>query len=68
MTVENIDAGELWEFGFVSSDALNEAQRLHRPHSLMGSKRFWQQIGSTHGVCAWGYAYEGGEFNREVTS
>jgi hypothetical protein len=45
--------------------ALKIAQAEHRPHSLIASRRFWQCVAVVPGVCqAWGYAYEGGNFNR----
>ena len=50
------------------SDPLKVAQSEHRPHSLIASRRFWQKLGSVHGVQAWGYAYDGGKFNREPLS
>jgi hypothetical protein len=45
-------------------DLIAAARRDHIPHSLIRSQRFWQKIASAGGVAAWGYAYEGGEFNR----
>jgi hypothetical protein len=71
-TIDEMDVQELRETGYslpeVSVDALDEAQRLHRPHSLIGSHRFWQQVASAPGVVAWGYAYEGGEFHPKKQS
>lgn len=71
-TIDEMDVQELREIGYhlpaMSVAALNEAQSSHRPHSLIGSRRFWQQVASAPGVVAWGYAYEGGEFNREVSA
>jgi hypothetical protein len=48
--------------------AINRAQDEHRAHSLIDSRRFWQPVATAPGVVAWGYAYEGGQFNRPAYS
>lgn len=49
-----------------TDDPLDIAQQEHRPHSLIASRRFWQQVATAPGVVAWGYAYEGGHFFRQM--
>lgn len=46
------------------NEALATAQRSHRPHSLLESQRHWQHLTTDNGVACWGYAYDGGHFER----
>jgi hypothetical protein len=68
MNTNEITAENSWLYDLFAAippipDGLAEAQRELRPHSLIPSRRFWQLIATAPGVNAWGYAYEGGQFN-----